>query len=108
MGVTLLIIQFHRPITYINMCDKFWKKHTCSPTPLYMHRTTLSNKLMSSFWLKSRSLEACSARVAIQTAKLLEEIPITNHNKLKYFRNQSFSQNYYVYLNDAVTTSAKS
>jgi len=56
------------------------KIYTCSPTPLYMHPTMLSNKLMSSFWLKSRSLEACSARVAIQTEKLTEEIHIvTNH-----------------------------
>jgi len=50
-----------------------------------MHPTMLSSKLMSSFWLKSRSLEACSARVAIQTEKLIEEIHIvTNHKKHTY------------------------
>jgi hypothetical protein len=50
-----------------------------------MHPTMLSSKLMSSFWLKSRSLEACSARVAIQTEKLMEKMHIiTNHNKQRY------------------------
>lgn len=33
---------------------------TCGPSPLYIHVTILSSKLMSSFWLKSRSLAASS------------------------------------------------
>ena len=37
---------------------------TCCPSPAYIQLTTLSNKLMSNFWLKSRSFAACSDKVA--------------------------------------------
>lgn len=38
---------------------------TCSPAPEYMHPTILSSNVMSNFWSKSSSFDACSARVAI-------------------------------------------
>ena len=38
--------------------------------PEYMHPTTLSSKVMSNYWSKSSSLDACSARFAIRMVVL--------------------------------------
>lgn len=64
--------------------------NTCGPFPVYIIVTILSSNVMSSFWLKSRSLAASSERltevIVIGGMKIFYEDTCKYKAKVKFYK----------------------
>jgi len=68
--------------------NKCWQ--TCCPSPQYIHITILSNKPMSSFWLKSNNFDACSISVDLWHAMTMTWLVQLRHTADSYRTLQKY------------------